>query len=126
MTDPQLTLGLGLPEPEVCSPSARRDRLEEAVLAICDGFELRIASYYTHDVGFNRERRILRLAHRSIAEVVDVARSMKRHRRVLRRLWRWAEEHEAAGEAKLARHIKGPVGAFDWRPTHTIPEDFYA
>ena len=99
MTDPQLTLGLGLPEAEVRFSSARRDRLEEAVLALCDGFELRIHDSYTHEIGFNRQRRVVRLAEHVVKEVLETAAYM--------------------GKAVLWTDI-------DWRPNHSIPEDFYA
>ena len=99
MNDPQLALDLGGDVPPPRSPNARRDRLEEAVLAICDGFTLRIASYYTHETGFDRPRRILRLADHVIKDVLETA-------------------------AYMGKSLSEM--AIDWRPDHAIPEDFNA
>ncbi len=78
----------------------RRERMEWAVKFLAGGhFELRTGDY-RDDIGFDRSRKIVRVATRALADVYEVA-------------------------VYMGVTIKDP-GEIDWRPTHAIPEDFYA
>lgn len=77
----------------------RRERMEWAVKCLVEGYELRTGDYL-YDVGFDRARKVIRVASRAVIDLYEVAVDMG-----------------------LAITTAGEV---DWRPTEAIPEDFYA
>lgn len=56
----------------------RRDRLERAVNAICEGYELRIEDYYHHEIGFDHQCHVVRVAARTMQDVLRTAEYMRK------------------------------------------------
>jgi hypothetical protein len=77
----------------------RRERMEWAVKRLTEGYELR-AGDYLYDIGFDRERKVVRVATRAVIDLYEVAVDM--------------------GLAITS------AGEIDWRLTEVTPEDFYA
>jgi hypothetical protein len=77
----------------------RRERMEWAVKFLRGGFELRTGDY-RDDIGFDRSRKLVRVATRALPDVYEAAVYMG--------------------------FTMTDAGEIDWRSTELTPEDFYA